>query len=174
VSLNIPFFGTVEGTWEPSTAERNASWDLYVQLVTRVAVVQLEGGSLQEALDSLYQLFGITRGILTKYGPDVAVKRRNGISFGRLAVAILNYGLRPLTLKWHRELVIYEATRPPTMDKFSHEHAWDGADEMRAELDKTRLLLTDFAELLEKVANVESLLPPHIPRQPPEKGRGGG
>jgi hypothetical protein len=76
VKLTIPFIGEISGTWEPDEAERRASWELYVELVTRVAVVQLgpAEGLLREALSSLREVFGITRGILRRYGPAVAPK----------------------------------------------------------------------------------------------------
>jgi hypothetical protein len=58
VKLTIPFVGEVSGTWEPDQAERHAAWELYVELVTRVAVVELgpEEGLLREALSSLHAL----------------------------------------------------------------------------------------------------------------------
>jgi hypothetical protein len=31
----------LSGVWEPDQAERNAAWELYVELVTRIAVVPL-------------------------------------------------------------------------------------------------------------------------------------
>jgi hypothetical protein len=66
VKLTIPFIGEISGTWEPDEVERRAAWELYVELVTRVAVVQLgpAEGLLREALSSLREVFGITREIL--------------------------------------------------------------------------------------------------------------
>jgi hypothetical protein len=89
VKLTIPFIGEISGTWEPDEAERRAAWELYVELVTRVAVVQLgpAEGLLREALSSLREMFGITREILRRYGPAVAPKSaEQEISFGYLAV----------------------------------------------------------------------------------------
>jgi hypothetical protein len=76
VKLTIPFIGEISGTWEPEEAERHAAWELYVELVTRIAVVQLSPaeGMLREALSSLREVFGITREILRRYGPSVAPK----------------------------------------------------------------------------------------------------
>src|SRR3954454_6461879 len=90
VSLNLPFgLGGVEQTWEPNDAERRAAWELYVELATRVATVSLpaDAGLQREALTSLYALFGVTREILRRYGPEVAQPKDTGsASFGTLAV----------------------------------------------------------------------------------------
>ena len=115
VRLAIPFIGEISGTWEPDEAERRAAWELYVELVTRVAVVQLgpAEGLLREALSSLREVFAITREILRRYGPAVAPKTaEQEISFGYLAVGVLNGALRPLLVVWHPTLAAYEATRP--------------------------------------------------------------
>jgi hypothetical protein len=82
VKLAIPFIGEISGIWEPDEAERRAAWELYVELVTRVAVVQLGPveGLLREALSSLREVFGITREILRRYGPAVTQRRVQLIS----------------------------------------------------------------------------------------------
>ena len=51
----------LSGRWEPDQVERDAAWELYVELVTRIAVAQLGpgGGVLREALTSLHQFFGV-------------------------------------------------------------------------------------------------------------------
>jgi len=33
VSLNLPYIGGFEGTWEPDESERKAAWEMYVELV---------------------------------------------------------------------------------------------------------------------------------------------
>src|ERR1035438_3876391 len=94
VKISLPGFGGIEGSWAPDDRERDASWELYVELVTRIAVVELKPGegSLREALASLYSLFATTRDILRKYGPVVGrPSGRSDISFGYIAVTVLNY-----------------------------------------------------------------------------------
>lgn len=79
-------------------AERRASWELYLELASRVSVVELdrEQGLLREAISSLYSLFGTTRDILRRYGPEVAPPLQPGhVSFGVLAMTTLNRVLRP-------------------------------------------------------------------------------
>lgn len=159
VSLSIPFVGQFDGTWEPSDAERRAAWELYVELVTRISVVPLptDQGSLRAALSSLYSLFDTTRAILKRHGPAVAVEAPSGLSFGRLAVGVLN-GLRPTLTRWHPELDAHESTRPEHVDALSHERDWEHAAQLRREIDGTRVLLVEFARLLGSVAEVDPQL----------------
>ena len=102
VSLNLPFgIGGVE--MDVSDVEARAAWALYVELATRVAAHPLEpgAGSVREALDSLYSLFGSTREVLREAGSEVAQGRP---ALGPLAIDMLNKGLRPFVLRWHTEL----------------------------------------------------------------------
>lgn len=59
-----------QGTWIPSKAEEHASWDLYIELATRISVVELpdDQGVLREALSSLHSLVGKTREVMHTYG----------------------------------------------------------------------------------------------------------
>ena len=116
VKLQLPYIGGIEGNWQPDGRERDAAWEMYVELITRVAVVELrpDEGLIREALTSLYSLFDTTRGILRKYGPSIAKsKRGSDLSFGYIAVSVLNGLLRPLLAKWHPLLADHEAQRAP-------------------------------------------------------------
>lgn len=160
VSLNIPYIGTVTGTWKPNDAEKKASWELYVELVTRISVVELKRGEgiLREALDSLYSLFQTTREILRKYGSDVAVPRKRGnLSFGKLAIIILNCQLRPVLSKWHPVLTDYEEKREKGVSIKAHEDKWEHNKELRDALNETRKVLMQYSVYLAKVSSVEPL-----------------
>jgi hypothetical protein len=161
VSLNLPFMGSVEGTWEPDENERNAAWDLYVELITRVSVVELKPneGFLKEALSSLYSLFQTTRDILKKYGASVArSKSESSISFGYLAIAILNTVLRPVLAKWHPLLLDYESRKEKNISAMEYERNWEKHEELRQVLNDVRLILIEYAELLAQVADVPLLI----------------
>lgn len=104
VKLGLPSIGEIAGEWEPDESEVNAAWELYVELVTRISIVELkpEEGLLREALSSLYSFFDTTRAILRKYGPAVGKPKGKGeLSFGTLSVAVLNAVLHPVLSKWH-------------------------------------------------------------------------
>ena len=162
VSINLPFgLGGLQGTWEPDESEQEAAWEMYVELVTLVAVVELRPneGLLREALFSLHSLFDTTRSILRAHGPGVAqAKGRGSYSFGLLAVVILNDVLRPVLAKWHPLLLDYEGTRPDALSQTEHEDAWPHGDELRSVLNEVRDTLAQYGELLASVAGVPSLL----------------
>ena len=143
--------------------ERAAAWEMYVELVTRISVADLgpEEGLLREALTSLYALFGITRGILRAHGPVVAQPKGNGsLSFGYLAVAVLNTVLRPVLAHWHPVLLDYEARKPAAASSVDWERAWEHDAALRAVLAERRATLAAYADLLAHVAGVPSLTAP--------------
>ena len=96
-----PFKAT--SIWIPDEAEEKASWEMYIELITRAAVQEpLEYSLMREVLTSLHTLFDRTRLILRTYGPTVAIPKGGGIiCFGILSVSILNDLLRPFLSKWH-------------------------------------------------------------------------
>jgi hypothetical protein len=128
--------------------------------VTRVPVAQLhdEEGSLREALTSLYTIFTLTRELLHKYGPAIGRPKHGGqVSFGFLAMTILNTVLRPLLAKWHPLLLEYEHSRPQSIAPSEYERQWNQAEELRGMLDATRGILVNYAAILAQVAGVPPL-----------------
>ena len=123
VGIDLKVF-KIEGKWVPSEEERKAAWEMYVELITRIAVEELkpDEGLLKEALSSLYSLFGTTRQILREYGPSVAQPKGDGkLAFGYLAVAILNRVLRPVLAKWHPLLADYYSSKDEGTSDLEHE-----------------------------------------------------
>ena len=78
--------------------DRDAAWELYIEMLTRIVTQPLpsESGDEATALDSVYSLFGITREILRRRG-------RRTVQFSKVAIPVLNQIVRPFTAKWHRE-----------------------------------------------------------------------
>ena len=95
VKINLQF---LEMEFAPKDEDKDAAWELYVEMVTRVAIQVLpdQQGDEKTALDSLYKIFGITREILKKHGKFCT-------EFAKIAVIVLNQVLRPFTAKWHKE-----------------------------------------------------------------------
>ncbi len=56
VALDIPYLGSITGVWKPDEHEQSAAWEMYIELVTRIAVAELAPGDglLRESLSSLY------------------------------------------------------------------------------------------------------------------------
>ncbi|MEW5827812.1 MAG: hypothetical protein AB1846_02905 [Chloroflexota bacterium] len=152
LTVGLPFnLGSLE--LQRDDAQQKAAWALYVELSTRIAVQPLDdGGILREALTSLYNLFGITRQILRESGPEIA-KGQNSLGF--IAIEVLNIGLRPFLVKWHPLLKSYEEKKPENETTLEHEHNWDRANELRAELEKVREQMIIYVDALAKIAGIE-------------------
>ena len=155
IDLKVPGIGGISGTWEPDEGEVKAAWELYVEMVTRTPLggSLSQEGSLREALDSIYSLFDTTRGILRRYGPAVArPKSGQELSFGYLAVSMLNLVLRPLLTEWHPMLRRWERHNP-NLD----ESEWERRSAFLSALHKTSVQLQQYASLFAEVADVPEL-----------------
>ena len=97
LKITAPF---LEMEWVPKDEDRTAAWELYVELITRVATQHLdpEEGDEAAALESVHQLFPLTRETIKRGG-------RHCINFTRIAVVVLNQIVRPFTAKWHRHVL---------------------------------------------------------------------
>ena len=123
----------IEGIWYPTEDERKAAWEMYVEIATRipVAYVKPEIGLRRFGLSSLYELFGVTREILRKYGPSLAPPRDEGqLSFGYLSIKVLDLILRPFMMKWHPLLAEYERTKDRADSPREHEKKWARYEEI--------------------------------------------
>jgi hypothetical protein len=132
--------GFLEGDFKASDADRNAAWDLYVELLTRITTQYLppESGDEKTALTSVYELFALTREILKKHGPGA-------LQFAKLAIPVLNQIVRPFTAKWH---------------KLSLAGAFESAqqrNEFRNELSALQVQLRKYTRALAALAAVEDL-----------------
>ena len=136
IKLNTKF---AELEFSP-TDDQTAAWEMYVELLTRIATQPLgdEDGDEETALTSIYSLFGITRSILKEKG-------RTATNFTKIAVIILNQIIRPFTAKWHKKKT---------------EHAFNNPTEclnFRTELKELQIQLIQYTKLLANMAKVEDL-----------------
>ena len=129
-----------------------------------------EEGLLREALSSLYSIFNSTREILRAHGPEVAKPKGGGdLSFGHLAVIVLNAVLRPVLAEWHPLLLDYESRRQEGVSSLEHERQWDKNEDLRRILEETRTQMLEYAHLLGEVAGVPQLILSH-PKESNEVG----
>lgn len=137
LKISPPF---LEMEWNPSDPDKDAAWELYIELLTRITTQPLseKHGDEKTALDSIFSLFGITREIIKSNGRDC-------IEFTKLAVVVLNQIIRPFTAKWHKVLV---------EDGFSKE---DICNNFRSELTQLQKLLRIYSRMLSQMAGVEDL-----------------
>ena len=137
LKITTPF---LEMEFKPQEADKNAAWDLYIELLTRITTQPLpkEHGDEQTALNSVFALFALTRDVLKKHGRDAE-------EFSKIAIVVLNQVIRPFTAKWHKESID---------GAFEKEHK---CNEFRDELEKLQQLLTIYTRMLSDMAGVEDM-----------------
>ena len=125
--------------WEPGDEDRSAAWELYVELITRVATQHMmpEEGDEASALNSVHKLFSLTRDTIKNNG-------RSCINFTRIAVVMLNQKVRPFTSRWHRRLI---------KDQLDDE----ARREFRKELRALQTDLRNYTHLLADLADIEDI-----------------
>jgi transcriptional regulator with XRE-family HTH domain len=161
VSTECSFLHSIQGMWEPNEEEKQAAWEIYVELVTRIpiAVLAQDEGILREALSSLYSLFHIARTILRQYSPATAHSHTdNTQSFSYVVVSMLHTTVRPFLAKWHPLLKAYEETRPESVGVTQYEQQWERYTELRQEIFKVRRGLIAYAQIFAQIAEVPSLI----------------
>ena len=137
VKLNLKI-AEIEFSFEP--ADRDAAWELYVEMLTRIVTQPLpaEVGDEQTALDSVFSLFPTTREILRRRG-------QGAVNFSKVAIPVLNQVVRPFTAKWHKESLA---------GAFSNEIK---RKEFRSELEALQEELRNYNRILAEIAGVEDL-----------------
>ncbi len=126
--------------WSPKEADKDAAWELYIEMITRISTQYLEpeDGDEATALESIHNLFGLTRNIIKKY-------KRDCFEFTKIAIVVLNQIIRPFTAKWHRE---------------SLSGCFDDTDKcklFRDELSQLQEKLRTYTKMLAEMASVEDL-----------------
>jgi hypothetical protein len=137
LKINTPF---LEMDWKPQEADKDAAWELYIELLTRITTQRLleTHGDEKAALDSVYKLFYLTRETIKNNGRDC-------IEFTKIAIIVLNQVIRPFTAKWH---------------KLSIESAFNSEEkclEFRCELKQLQDTLRKYTKMLSDMAGVEDL-----------------
>ena len=130
----------LEMEWKPNDWDKNAAWELYIELLTRIATQHLDPahGDEETALRSIHSLFDLTREIIKRQG-------RHCIEFTKIAVVILNQVIRPFTARWHRHS-IQKAFTDPEMCKAFRKDIYD-----------LQLILRIYTKMLADMAGVEDL-----------------
>lgn len=132
--------GVLDAEFRPGDQDKDAAWALYVELLTRITTQPLpqEHGDEKSALESVAQLFPLTREILRTTGG------RHAREFAKIAIVVLNQKVRPFTAKWH---------------KLALGGAFDGlarCKEFRDELAELQDVLLRYTRLLGSMAGLEA------------------
>jgi hypothetical protein len=130
----------LEVDWQPNPIDQQAAWELYIELLTRVATQPLAGQEGQEnsALSSVYSIFPTTREILKSKGRECS-------DFSKIAIVVLNQVIRPFTAKWH-----------PLSEKEAFKDR-SHCEQFRADLLSLQKHLKNYTALLADIAGVEDL-----------------
>lgn len=130
--------GFMQMEWQPKPEEEQAAWELYIELITRVATQPLgkDQGDEAAALTSIFSLFEVTRNLLKEKGRKAEV-------FSKVAVVILNQKIRPFTASWHKRVLDNRLEKPEEKALFLRE------------LEQIQNMLRGYAAMLAKVAGVE-------------------
>lgn len=137
LKVKLPF---LELEWEPIDEDRAAAWELYVELLTRIATQPLsaEHGDEKTALDSVFSLFAVTRQVLK-------ANSRKCIQFAKIAIIVLNQVVRPFTAKWHKRALAGAFSNPGECQEF------------RRELGGLQAVLRNYTRMLADMAGVEDI-----------------
>ena len=137
LKIKAPF---LEMEWNPSEPDKDAAWEMYIELLTRITTQNLAtyDGDEKRALESVYSLFPTTRSIIKENGRDC-------IEFTKIAVVVLNQKIRPFTARWHRISIANGFENQTTCSQF------------RTELEKLQRVLRIYMSMLAEMAGVEDL-----------------
>ena len=132
--------GFAEAEFQPQTGDREAAWELYIELLTRITTQPLseDFGNEKTALESVYSIFGLTREIIRAEGPSC-------IEFTKIAIVVLNQIIRPFTAHWHRQSLDGSFDDPEQCARF------------RTELKELQKSLLTYTRMLGDMAGVEDL-----------------
>lgn len=135
LKINAKF---LEMEFKLEESDREAAWELYIELLTRVTTQELldTDGDEVSALNSIYKIFDLTREIIKKY-------KRDCIQFSKIAIIMLNQIIRPFTAKWHKK----------SLDKLNDEDK----KEFRKELRSLQSNLKIYTKMLGEMAGVEEI-----------------
>lgn len=137
LKINLKF---LEMDWCPNTSDQDAAWELYIELLTRISTQYLQPvhGDEKTALDSIHNLFSLTREILKSHGRDCQ-------EFAKIAIPILNQIVRPFTAKWHRLSLAGALADEAQSSTF------------RSELGELQKVLRKYTRMLGAMAGIEDL-----------------
>jgi hypothetical protein len=134
LKINLKF---LEMEWQPKEPDKSAAWELYIEMLTRIATqhLQPDHGDEKTALDSIHTLFPLTREIIKRHGRDC-------IEFTKIAVLVLNQVVRPVTAKWHGESLKGAFKKKAKCTQFRRE-----LSALQGQLRKYTMMLAAMAEV---------------------------
>lgn len=135
--ISVNAFGLADLEFKPAPEDQEAAWELYIELITRITTQEFgdDVGVEETALESVYNLFKITRIILKEKG-------RKCVEFSKVAIIMLNEIIRPFTAKWHKILVDGKFDNNDNRQQFRNE-----LKELQTELCRITFMLSQIAKV---------------------------
>jgi hypothetical protein len=150
-------FGLVRLGAKLSEDDRQCAWELYTEIVTRVAVVgkrddgtceDFSGELYVESLDSLYNFFRECRGIMRRF-PVGKLKEAKQEHLGVLINRILNDVFRPFLEKWNGSFRAWW---------FTAKEGKGSPYEIQVQFPSLKSFMTDWRDLRRVMRKVEGTL----------------
>ncbi len=135
LKIKTPF---LDMEWKPQDEDKNAAWELYIELLTRITTQPLAQthGDEETALKSIHTVFPLTREVIKSNG-------RHCIEFTKIAIVVLNQVIRPFTAKWHKLSMNGAFSNPESCNDF------------RQDLKELQSVLIIYTKMLGDMAGIE-------------------
>jgi len=163
-----------------SEADRQCAWELYCELVSRVALMGKEnergelvftGELYDQSLDSLHAFFREARILMRRYpvGGITGNSKQNHLGF--FIAALLEIVIRPFLEKWqasYRHWWQQECQRLPQTSPFERQRDYPRLEDMLADWRAVRRFCRDAAKELTrqfKLPDVTAIEPPQVRQQ---------
>lgn len=143
LKVNIAF---LEMEFTPNEHDRNAAWEMYIELLTRIPTVTtllVESDNKNTALNSIYSLFVTTRRVIRD-------NTYHASEFAKISILVLNQIIRPFTTKWHKQALNGGFTDPQQCKEFQEE-----LNILQRDLKNYTSLLGDMAGIEEDLTLLE-------------------
>lgn len=174
VNLGIVSFGG-----EVDETDRQCAWELYCEIVSRVAVVGkvdergndiFVGEVLVESLNSLYNFFKESRGLMRRYPVGkMSSSHRAENHLGFFIAGMLETVLRPFLEKWQASYRHWWDTQADeNLSPFDRQAQFPGLVELQSDWQAVRRFCREAADELANnyhLPKVTTLMPPEMKRQ---------
>ncbi len=157
-SINL---GVVKIGGDFSNDDRQCAWELYTEIVTRLAVhgktggfdnvkEEFDGELYHESLESVYSFFREMRGIMRKF-PVGKIERADEYHLGNFTCAIMNDILRPFLESWqgrYRHWFDLCTRDQPQASPFEAQKLFPELEEFLSDWSDVRMLMRAVAKTL--------------------------
>lgn len=158
--------------------DRQCAWELYAELITRVAVVgkwsdteakNFDGEIYAESLTSLYRFFQEARSIMRKF-PVGKIKAPQQDHLGVMIQRILTDVLRPFLEKWQGNYRSWWEQEIRTgRNPFQLQQEFKERNQMLKEWQDVRLAMREAAHVICEAYKLEPVIPPPAANATPPK-----